>query len=234
MLMHEAQRDIHILVIEARVDAVGEIALNHAFAKNIQHAARCNTTHQHLAHNSRINAAAFCQRQRFGVGRTKRREIADNLNKAQELLEGPSFAKERSGRRVQGPLATVLVLRGVLLADAADAQRTWDELVKGWKALNALCEEQSGVTVDPTHLYYRVAASALLGELNKRPSTPEQRKQRLDDLRDAAQKLGTSRKHPDDIESFRAFRSLAGDPEFKKLMDALRAQGAAKAPAPAP
>lgn len=89
-----------------------------------------------------------------------RAEIGSNLDRAKEVLEDPAFAKDKGSRRVQSTLATVHVLRGVVYADAADTQRAWDELVKGWKLLDALCKEQPGVTVDPVHLYYKAAAGA--------------------------------------------------------------------------
>lgn len=161
-----------------------------------------------------------------------RAEIGSNLDRAKEVLEDPAFAKDKGSRRVQSTLATVHVLRGVVYADAADTQRAWDELVKGWKLLDALCKEQPGVTVDPVHLYYKAAAGAVFGELGNSPDTPERRKQRIDELRVVAKKLGPARKHPDDIEHFRAFKILAPDPEFKKLLDDLRAPAGAKAPAP--
>ena len=96
--------------------------------------------------------------------------------------------------------------------------------------MDDLCKEQPGVTADPLHLYHRSALRAMFGELGSTADTAEQRRQRLDDLRLAAERLGPGHKHPDDIENFRAFKSLANDPEFKNLMSDLRARAGAKPP----
>ncbi|HEY1191479.1 MAG TPA: protein kinase [Gemmata sp.] len=162
-----------------------------------------------------------------------RATLANNLDKAKEVIEDPAFAKEQRSRRAQGALATVLLLRGVLFTDLGEGQRAWDELVKSWRLLDALSKEQPGVTVDPLHPYYKAAASALFGELNNSSDTPEKRKQRLDELRAAIEKLGPGRKHPDDIEYFRAFKFLATDPDFKKMINEFRTRLAPASQPPA-
>ncbi|MFM8273181.1 MAG: protein kinase domain-containing protein [Gemmata sp.] len=159
-----------------------------------------------------------------------RARIGSDLDKAKELLDDPAFAKERGTRRAQAVSANVLMLRGVLLADAGAREQARDELYKSWKLVDDLCKEQPGVAADPLHLYHRSALRAMFGELGSTADTAEQRRQRLDDLRLAAERLGPGQKHPDDIENFRAFKFLANDPEFKNLMSDLRARAGAKPP----
>ena len=163
----------------------------------------------------------------------QRAEIGRNLDKALEVLDDPLFAKERQSRRAKGTFVTVQVLRAVLDLDT-NKRKAQDELIKIYSLQNELCKPPEGVKKDAVHLYYRAVASALLFELSDTPPTPDRLKQRLDYLKEAVEHRDFNRMHPDDIEQFRAFRSIASDPGFKKLMDELRAKSGPKAPAPAP
>ncbi len=157
----------------------------------------------------------------------RRAEIAGNLARAKEAFDNLSFTKDRQSRRAQGLYATAHVLNGVLLADT-DATLARAELRVGYDLLALLCKEAAGVTVDPVHRYYLAAGRAVMSEFSTTPRTPERTKERIDALRDAVEQLGGKRLHPDDIAQFRAFRSLADEPEFKKLMGELRAKADAK------
>ncbi len=159
--------------------------------------------------------------------------IVGNLDKAQEVLDDPSSVKDRQSRRAKGTFATVQVLRAVLEVDT-NKQKARDELIKVFGLLSELCKPPEGVKKEASHLYYRAVASALLFELSDTPPTPERLKQRLAYIQEAVEHRDFNRMHADDVEQFRAFRSLAGESEFKKIIDALRTKAATKAPAVAP
>lgn len=163
-----------------------------------------------------------------------RARIAHHLDEATKVPEDQVSAKGRRSRRADGVLATAVVLQSALTVDGGDPRSVQDQLLKVYPVLNDLCKDQPGVAVDPVHLYYKAAAVTLLNELTGTPLTPDRRKQRLDELKAAAERLGPHRKHPDDIEHFRAFRILADDPEFKRLMGVFRAAPGVKPPAPTP
>lgn len=170
---------------------------------------------------------------RPGADAARRAEAAAHLSDVLKAIGDPATAKEKLTRRAQGMYATALVLTGMLVfeTDAVTARETY--FVKGHFLFEALCKDAPGVTVDPAHLFYWAVARAMMYEANPTTQTPDRAKERIAAVRAAVEKGGAKRRHPDDIEQFRAFRSLAGHPDFQKLMTDLRAATGAKA-APAP